>query len=110
MGGSFVSEAILHKEAKGNGAGIPLTVTGRKTVVVSVEGDYNATINFKGSFDGIRYYPIFLENMSTHDRTSQISIQDTEGIYQGNIAGLKMIKTEITNYNSGSITIMARAI
>ena len=96
----------LQNAAVANGNGTPQDVEGYASAAVQVSGTFSATISFEGSVDGINYVPLLVLDQTGSPVTSTTA----PGIYRVDCAGLKAMRTPITNRVSGAVTVVSRLL
>lgn len=96
----------LQNAAAANGNGTPQDVEGYASAAVQVSGTFSATISFEGSVDGINYVPLLVLDQTGSPVTSTTA----PGIYRVDCAGLKAMRTPITNRVSGAVTVVSRLL
>lgn len=92
--------------ATANGNGVAADVDGYGSAMFQVAGTFNAKVNFEGSVDGVNYVPIFVLDSSGN----RVASATAPGIFRADIAGLKSIRAPISNYVSGAVTVVSRAL
>lgn len=99
-----ISETLQNAaEATGNGTAFDVDGYGVGRLVVS--GTFSATIVPEGSIDGTNYFAIPVVDISTG--VSALSIT-AKGNYLVNCQGLSNIRARISDYTSGTVTVLAR--
>lgn len=96
----------LQNAAVANGNGTPQDIEGYASAAVQVSGTFSATISFEGSVDGINYVPLLVLDQTGSPVTSTTA----PGIYRVDCAGLKAMRTPITNRVSGAVTVVSRLL
>jgi len=103
---AFIS-TTLQSSASANSNGATLSVLGMGTVTFTVTGTYQGTVNFEGSEDGVNFYGLQATQLGTNVFGMSTA---TTGIFQASCAGLQTIRSRISGYATGQITVTAHAI
>lgn len=96
----------LQNAATANGDGTPQDVEGYASAAIQISGTFSATVSFLGSVDGTNYVPLLVLDQNG----SATSSATGAGIFKLDCAGLKSIKTPISNMASGSVTVVSRLL
>jgi hypothetical protein len=96
----------LQNAAAANGDGTPQDVEGYASAAIQISGTFSATVSFLGSVDGTNYVPLLVLDQNG----SATSSATGAGIFKLDCAGLKSIKTPISNMASGSVTVVSRLL
>jgi len=99
----------LQTAAGVTGAGSPMRLIddaggGLDAIAVQVEGITSATVTWQVSLNGVDWYGILLSPPPTG--TGALTAT-ADGIYRGNVKGLKWFRANITTFGSGTIEIEA---
>lgn len=90
-----------------DGNGTAADVTGLPGVCVQVEGITTASVIFEGTIDGESWYGIQSINMTT---TALATLTAADGLWYVPTGGVEQLRTRVSTYSGGTITVIGRAI
>jgi len=97
---------IHQNKAKANGNGVAGTVDGCGSATFQVTGTFSATVAFEGSVDGVKYAPLVVIDPNG----ARVTSTKSPGLYKADIAGLVSVRTPVSGYVSGEVTVTSRAM
>lgn len=97
---------IHQNKAKANGNGVAGTVDGCGSATFQVTGTFSATVAFEGSVDGVNYAPLVVIDPNG----ARVTSTKSPGLYKADIAGLVSVRTPVSGYVSGEVTVTSRAM
>jgi len=100
------TKKILQDAATATGAGSTLAVNAYCYVVFQVVGTFSGTVTFQATVDGTNWIAVRATNMNTGTAGTTAT---AAGLYQLGVAGIGIVRANITVYASGTITVWARA-
>ncbi|NPV80750.1 MAG: hypothetical protein HPY52_10820 [Firmicutes bacterium] len=92
--------------ATANGNGVAANVDGYGSAAIQISGTFNAKVNFQGSVDGINYVPIGVLDSNGN----KVFSATAPGIYRAELGGIQFLRTPISDYVSGAVTVVSRAL
>lgn len=109
--GVVVRSGTLQDEAAANGSGTPLSVIGLSEAVITVNCatcSGGTVVGFEGSEDGSNYVPISGVKLGT--TTTATSTTDAGvTLWKLSVSGLQLLRTPISSYSAGLITVTGHA-
>lgn len=102
-----VTTKTLQNAAAANGNGTVVNVTGMTTVVIEVEGTFSATVSFQANVNTNGSQWTALECFSLSNRTTAATSATSTGAWRCNLIGVNRIRTPVSGYASGSVTVTA---
>lgn len=99
------SKKKLQDAVAATGAGSTFTVSGYCYVVFQITGTFVGTITFQATLDGTNWIAVRATNMNTGNAATTGAVV---GLYQLGVAGLGIVRANVTAYTSGAITVWIR--
>lgn len=101
-------ETVLQNAATANGNGTSMAVSGYSVAALEATGTYNASVNLEGSRDGgTTWSALVAAALPTMFTTTTLSGGGI--LYRVSVSGLTHIRTRISGYVSGTITVKGTA-
>ena len=100
LGGTLQSAAA----ATGNGSTLDTSLT--QTLTLQVSGTFVGTITFEASTDGTNWATMTCYLLGS---SSAVTAPTAPGLWRCNVLGVPLIRTRVSAYTSGTITVRAFA-
>ena len=101
-----VGSARLQAAATANGNGTNLDMSSGQVATFQVSGTFSATVNYEGSLDNTNWSPLTCYSL---DFTSAMTSSTAATFVRCNASGIASVRARISNYVSGSVTVLANA-
>lgn len=100
----------LQDAATANGFGSPLLLDSFQHVVVQVSGTFSANIHFEITVDNGNWYEIAATDLTSTNANTKVKTINAPGIWALElIGGATYMRARISDYASGSVTVIANA-
>ena len=106
-GSSVESAVTMQNAATANGNGTSINTSGKGSLVLTVIGAFDATVIFESTADeGTTWRSHSAVNLATSVTSPNALAQ---GTFRLNVAGVDLVRTRISGYVSGAITVVGKA-
>lgn len=99
------SKRKLQDAVAATGVGSTFVVSGYCYVVFQITGTFVGTVTFQSTIDGTNWIATRALNMNSGVTATTGTI---EGLFQMGVAGLGIVRANVTAYTSGNITVWIR--
>ncbi len=102
-----VGETVMQSAAVATGNGVSFDAGGHgyNTLAMQVTGITTATITFEATIDGTNWVSILATNVTSGGAAATAT---ADGIYRADISSLHQVRTRVSAYTSGTITVKGR--
>jgi len=99
------SKRKLQDAVVATGAGSTFVVSGYCYVVFQITGTFVGTVTFQATLDGTNWIAVRAINMNSGVTATTGTVV---GLYQLGVAGLGIVRANVTAWTSGTITVWVR--
>lgn len=99
------TKRLLHFAVEETSVGNTLVCNAYAYVVFQISGTFVGTVTFQATIDGANWHAVRATNLTSGTTATTGTVA---GLYQLGVAGLGIVRANITAYTSGAITVYAR--
>lgn len=104
---SYAARAILQSAAAADGNGTPMDAAGLRWAVFQVKGITTATINWEATINGTDWVAVLATNQTSGTAATTAA---ADGLFGMNCAGYAQVRSRISGYSAGTITVTGLAL